>query len=366
MPARHGGPGHVLRHLLPFRNDVVIAADKSNLAPDCEERHGQPGIGIGGIMLEVDGGRGAIILAHGVDRFLPPEAPQIVGKGLVGDRAFGAAPLAAFAAKIEFRIGTDHLFGQWRRLDQEEPVVIGCGKTHVGLPVHRRRRRDIHNGDAADAITVVTRQAVRHAATPVMSGNHEAVMAEPAHQSGHIGCHGAFGVGGVGGIACRMAAVAIAAKVGRNNGISFGKRRGDLVPHHVCLRKAVEQQQRRAVACNAVADAGLVTVMGLETEHVCVLHFGSLPLLSLPDPKPSTDWRQGVRVAKDYSAAVWRCAARCSKKSIARPAPTEMLIPMDASMFGNSPKTTRPMAVATGSSIYCIGASVAEGANRTA
>ncbi len=173
-------------------------------------------------MLEVDGGRGAIILAHGVDRLLPPEAPQIVGKGFVGDRAFGAAPLAAFAAKIEFRIGTDHLFGQWRRLDQEEPVVIGCGKTHVGLLVHRRRRHDIQNGDAGDAITVVTRQAVRHAATPVMSGNHEAVMAEPAHQSGHIGGHGAFGVGGVGGIACRMAAVAIAAQVGRNNGISFG------------------------------------------------------------------------------------------------------------------------------------------------
>ena len=75
----------------------------------------------------------------------------------------------------------------------------------------------------------------------------------------------------------RLAAVAVAAQVGRYHRVVRGKRRRHLVPHHVGLRVAVEQEERRAPAAFHQIDGGgrgLDPGLGEAVEHAWLVHRG--------------------------------------------------------------------------------------------
>jgi hypothetical protein len=137
-------------------------------------------------------------------------------------------------------------------------VVIGRRKAHVGLAIHGRRRRDIEDGNPAYPVGMVPGHTVGNTATAIMAGNHEMPVTKLLHQLDHIRRHGAFGIGGMCGIAVRGGAVAIAAQIGGNHRKMLGQFRGDPVPHHVGLWKAVKQQQRRTFAGAAKGNADIV------------------------------------------------------------------------------------------------------------
>ena len=56
------------------------------------------------------------------------------------------------------------------------------------------------------------------------------------------------------GVDGRLVAGAITAQVGRDDREALGEARRDLVPHHMSLRIAVNEEQRRAVAALLESD----------------------------------------------------------------------------------------------------------------
>ena len=78
-------------------------------------------------------------------------------------------------------------------------------------------------------------------------------------------------------VGCRLAAVAVAAQVRHHHRVVRGKRRRHLVPHHVGLRVAVEQEERRALAAFHQIDGGgrgLDPGLGEAFEHAWLVHRG--------------------------------------------------------------------------------------------
>src|ERR1700761_3992923 len=88
-----------------------------------------------------------------------------------------------------------------------------------------------------------------------MTHHGEALVAEFAHDEDLVVGHRAFGVRVVSRTARRFAAVAVAAQVGEDDHVVFGQDGGDVVPHHVGLRVAVQEQD--GGACMVAADKGV-------------------------------------------------------------------------------------------------------------
>ena len=151
-------------------------------------------------------------------------------------------------------IGRDQPLRQRRRLDQEEPPEVPRGEVLVRPRVHGRRRRDVDHGEAGHGGGVVERHAVGDASAAVVAGDGEAVVPERAHQRHLVLRHAALGVGDMALPAVRLAAVAVAAQVGRDHGEALRQRRRDLAPGHVRLGMAVQQEQRRSAAADGGAD----------------------------------------------------------------------------------------------------------------
>jgi hypothetical protein len=81
---------------------------------------------------------------------------------------------------------------------------------------------------------------------PVVAGQGEPVMAQLVRQRDDVGGHGPLGVD----VAHRLVARAVAAQVGTDDGVVGGEVRGDVPPHEVGLREAVQQHDRAARAAD--------------------------------------------------------------------------------------------------------------------
>jgi hypothetical protein len=78
------------------------------------------------------------------------------------------------------------------------------------------------------------------------------------------------------------AGIAVAAQVGAYDGAALGQGRGHPVPHHMALRIAVQQQQRRPRAADPGADRGLA---GRDVPQLEPLkHHARLPVVALQHP----------------------------------------------------------------------------------
>jgi hypothetical protein len=118
MTAVQGPAVHVVGLLPPDRQHVVGGADPG-CAPQDEHRAADPAFRVGGVVDQVDGGAGAVVLAGRVDRGRIEAAPVLRDRG-VGQGAGCPAPFAEGVVKVEDRVGADQPFRQIRELDQEE------------------------------------------------------------------------------------------------------------------------------------------------------------------------------------------------------------------------------------------------------
>ena len=122
----------------------------------------------------------------------------------------------------------------------------------------------------ADALRVVECESIGDARAPIVPDDIEAIETKRSHHLDQVERHRALGIGQVLGVGGRLAAGAITAQVGRDDREALGEARRDLVPHHMSLRIAVNEEQRRAVAALHESDLrprGLDTLVGETVEH---------------------------------------------------------------------------------------------------
>ena len=95
---------------------------------------------------------------------------------------------------------------------------------------------------------MIERHPMADAAPAIMPDHGEPFEAEVPHHFDLILPGGALGISGMIFAIRRLAAVAIAAQIGRDYGELFGQSRRDLVPLGMRLRESVQQQDWRAAA----------------------------------------------------------------------------------------------------------------------
>ena len=106
----------------------------------------------------------------------------------------------------------------------------------------------------------IERHAVGDATPAVVPDDSEARKPQHRHEPHHVARHRGLAIGRVGGMGRRLAARSVAAQVGAHDGEVGGERRRDPVPHHMGLRKAVQQQNGLATAAAARKDRGIADV----------------------------------------------------------------------------------------------------------
>src|SRR6185437_9136470 len=128
MPARQRRALDVARLFPPDRQRLIEPADHAFLAPQDEEWAGDFAIGVGGIVLEVDRGAGAVILARRVDGRGVAKAAAVLGDRFRREDLGPAAPGAQRAIEKKVGRAADEAFGEVVGLDEKEPVVVISGE----------------------------------------------------------------------------------------------------------------------------------------------------------------------------------------------------------------------------------------------
>src|SRR5262249_15194038 len=118
----------------------------------------------------------------------------------------------------------------------------------------RARRDDIEDGDLADTSAMIKRHAVGNAAAAVVAGDAEMLETEGGHDLYLVLRHGALGKGGMLTVALRPATVAVAAQVWRHDREVRRQQRRHPMPADMRLRKAMQEQQRRAASAEREID----------------------------------------------------------------------------------------------------------------
>jgi hypothetical protein len=230
-----------------------VAADEAVLAPEREQRRGDALASCrGGVVVrQVGARRGAVILARGVDRGRVAKAADILLDRLLVKGLATAAACAHPAAHPANGVGADLVLGERFRLGEEEPVPVAEAERHVGGPERVPGRDDVEHRELRDRLRVVKGHPMGNPGAAVMADHGEAVVAELAHHENLVPCHRPLGVRVVGRAARRLAAVAISAKVSEDDRMMLSQDGGDVMPHDVGLRVAVEQQDWRAAGVAA-------------------------------------------------------------------------------------------------------------------
>ncbi len=126
-------------------------------------------------------------------------------------------------------------------------MVISTGKVHVSARVHVQRRRDVDHAELEHALREIQRQPVRHPAAAVVAAEEKPVHAQRVERGHHIAGHGALAGLFVARCVRRCGGVAIAAQVRHDDPVGAAQPLGHALPHHVRLRKTVQQHQHRAL-----------------------------------------------------------------------------------------------------------------------
>ena len=105
------------RHVLSKSTRRRTSCPLLHSPPKRQQRAFDFAIHVGFIVFEINGRRGAIILAHGVNGGGILEGADILGVGL-----------ARATAHVVIDAVVDQRFRKRRRLNQEEPMIVGCRK----------------------------------------------------------------------------------------------------------------------------------------------------------------------------------------------------------------------------------------------
>ena len=101
-----------------------------------------------------------------------------------------------------------------------------------------------------------------------MARDVELFEAELLHDFELVARHRALGIGFVVGAGLGLAAAAVAAQVGANDGVVLGEPRRDLRPHRVGLGKSVQQQEGRTGTAMPQADGDFVGLDCCQRESI--------------------------------------------------------------------------------------------------
>src|SRR4051812_30929800 len=173
MPAVEGTAGDLgLADPAPCLQHVEPPVHHGALAPQGERRAGELATGgaVLAVMDEVDGGGGAVILAHRVDRRGVAEAAEIFAQRLLAEGGAAGAPGADLALQVEVRVLPDHMLRKTVGLDQEVPVIVARRDFLVGGLEQGQSRHDVEHGKGGDPRRVVQRQPVADPAAAVVAG----------------------------------------------------------------------------------------------------------------------------------------------------------------------------------------------------
>jgi hypothetical protein len=151
-------------------------------------------------------------------------------------------------AEVELGIVADQALGERRRLGEEIPVVrrLCAGDPHALVLLHGGD--DIEHRQLLRPRRVVERESVGDPRAAVVPGERKAFVAEQFHDLHQVPGRRPLAIGVKRSAGRRFRAVAVAAHVGTHDGEILGQRGGDLVPHDVGLRIAMNQQERRPVS----------------------------------------------------------------------------------------------------------------------
>ena len=105
-------------------------------------------------------------------------------------------------------------------------------------------------------LRMIERHAARDAAAAIVPDDGELLEAELAHDFDLVLRHRALGVARVIVAFGRLAAVAVAAQVRRDDGEALRERRRDVSPFEMRLRPALQQQHGRPAAADDAVDLG--------------------------------------------------------------------------------------------------------------
>jgi len=157
---------------------------------------------------------------------------------------------------IEFVLGLQLVLGPGRGAQVVEPVKVRLHEFDRHMRVEIVRRHDVQHGEMRDLVGVIERHAVSHAPAAVVPDNRKPIEAVVLHDFDHVERHRPLRVVGVVVAVGRFAAVTVATEVGHDHRVVLGELGRDDVPGHVGLRRAVDEQQRRAVATAYHVDGG--------------------------------------------------------------------------------------------------------------
>jgi len=119
------------------------------------------------------------------------------------------------------------------------------------------RGQDVDRAELLDDPRMIERHAVSRPRAPIVTGDHELLEAELVHDVDLVLRHAPERVVAVIGQAAGLAAVAVAAQVGRDNGEIVREARGHEAPVVVRERIAVQEQDRRTRAADHATDRHL-------------------------------------------------------------------------------------------------------------
>ncbi len=105
----------------------------------------------------------------------------------------------------------------------------------------------VEAGQVGDRVGVVESGAEGDQGTAVVPGEREPVVAQGAGEGDDVGGHGALGVTGAVGLG-GLVARAVATQVGADHGVVGREVGGDMAPHEVGLREAVQQHDGAAAS----------------------------------------------------------------------------------------------------------------------
>ena len=131
-------------------------------------------------------------------------------------------------------------------------MPVGERQTCVGACPDLPGGHDVQHGDGGDPVGVIQRHPVGDAASTVVTGHCEALMAEHSHGLHLVVGQRALGVRDVVGRRRRAKRRPVAGQIRRHDSEPPGEQRRRRVPHQVRLRIAMQQQQ----GWPAAADTG--------------------------------------------------------------------------------------------------------------
>src|SRR5262249_8498003 len=136
-------------------------------------------VDVGCVVSHVNGGRGAIVLTHSVNR------------SRVGVNAFVFGPdLSSSSANAGIVAASDGVFRNRSILNEEKPVRISADEIHGDVCVQVIRGNDIEHCNLRYLVRVIQCESMSDTSATIMAGNGKPIESEMFHDFDLIQCHG--------------------------------------------------------------------------------------------------------------------------------------------------------------------------------